>query len=48
MNSVNRLRRAWRLYQTDNRGDTVLAVVLVAVVLFPFVQIWREIRSRGR
>jgi hypothetical protein len=39
------LRRAWRLYQTDSRGDTLLAVVLVAVVAYPLVRLWWKNRQ---
>lgn len=44
MNPLDRLRRAWRLYQTDSRVDTAVAVVLVAAVAYPVVQIWRQMR----
>jgi hypothetical protein len=48
MNPVNRLQRAWRLYQTDSRVDTIIAVVLIAVVAYPFVQVWVRMRRAGR
>lgn len=48
MNPLDRLRRAWRLYQTDNRADTIVAVVLVGVVVYPLVQVWWNLRRGGK
>jgi len=45
---MDRFRRAWRLYQTDSRGDTILAVVLIVVAVYPFVQVWARMRRAGR
>lgn len=45
---IQEIRNAWRLYQTDSREDTILAVVLVAVVAYPFVQAWIRMRRAGR
>lgn len=47
MNPLDRLRRAWRLYQTDSRADTFVAVVLVGFVVYPLVQMWWNLRRGG-
>jgi hypothetical protein len=44
---LREVRRAWRLYQTDDPWETALAVVLVAVALFPFIMTWWQMRSDG-
>jgi hypothetical protein len=44
VNPIEQTQRAWRLYQTDSRADTVVAVVLVGAVVFPFVKAWRDLR----
>lgn len=36
------LARAYRLYQTDSRADTIAAFVIIAVVAVPaLVRLWR-------
>lgn len=47
MGPLENVTRAWRLYQTDSRVDTFLAVVLVAVVAYPVVQLWIRYRKLG-
>ena len=47
MNPLERLRWARRLYQTDSRADTIVAVVLVGVVMYPLVQVWWNLRRGG-
>jgi len=42
------IRKAWRLYQTDSREDTILAAVLIAVVMYPFAQAWIRMQRAGR
>ncbi|WP_158598797.1 hypothetical protein [Haloarcula sp. Atlit-120R] len=44
---IQEIRKAWRLYQTDSREDTILAVVLVAVVAYPFAQAWVRLKRLG-
>lgn len=47
MNPLSELRRAWRLYQTDSRGDTLLAVVLVAVAVYPLARAYWTLKRGG-
>jgi len=47
---IEELRRAWRLFRTNNRADTVAAVAILAVVAAPVVRSLWEVRktsSRG-
>jgi hypothetical protein len=44
MNPLDRLRQARRLYQTDRRADTFAALVLIGVVVYPVVQMYRQYR----
>lgn len=41
------LGKAWQLWQSPNRGESVVAVVLVAAVVAPFVLQARRRRRRS-
>jgi hypothetical protein len=46
---LTEVRRAWRLYQTDNRADTYAALAIVAVVSLPVVKsLWEVKRKSSR
>jgi hypothetical protein len=42
------LRRAWRLYQTDSRADTLVAVALIGAVAVPVVRVYWEVKRTER
>ena len=44
------IRRAWRLYRTDSRADTVAAVIILGVVAVPVVRAYstyREVKGKS-
>jgi hypothetical protein len=45
---LHELRRAYGLYKTDNRADTVAALAILAVVAVPAVRTIWEVRTRQR
>lgn len=38
LNRIGVIRSAWRLYQTEERADTLVALVLGAVAVWPVVR----------
>lgn len=45
MREIAYLKRAWELFQTDDRRDTLLAVVIAVAVIGPIAyQIWKRNR----
>lgn len=41
--TVQRLRQAWGLYQSESQAETVVAVALVAAVVLPVV--WASVEA---
>jgi hypothetical protein len=42
------LRRAWRLYQTDSRADTLVAVFIIGALAAPAVRAYWEVKRTER
>lgn len=47
MKPMVQLRRAWRLYRTDSQVETLMAVGMVLLVLYPFAHLWWQMRRGG-
>lgn len=43
---IGRLTRSYRLLQTGSRGDSVVAVLLLASVALPFYFAYRELQQQ--
>lgn len=42
---IGDLRRIWRLFQSDDRSETVMAVFTLMAVVLPFVLKYRQLRK---
>lgn len=48
MSSIEALQEAYRLLKSDSRGETVLALLVVAIVVGPFVWQLHQARQNHR